>query len=117
VARFLGAGNVVQGTIRSQNGGLLLQTQFGEAELHCTGKHAPGEAIDVLLRGIPDSDSGSAEPGRGRMMVTGRVEDVVFQRDQFRVELAGGLSVYLREAPQVGEQISVPFEVKCLNHE
>ncbi|MGE5248988.1 MAG: ABC transporter ATP-binding protein [Bacteroidota bacterium] len=117
VARFLGAGNVVEGMVRSQNGGLSIKTEFGEAEVDCMGRHAPDERVPLLLRSVPAGSSMRAENGRSGMLVTARVEDVIFQREQFRVELAGGLFVYLAEAPPVGEPITVRFEVKCLDHE
>jgi ABC-type Fe3+/spermidine/putrescine transport system ATPase subunit len=101
VARFLNVGNVVEGVI-SEKG--KAETAFGLVELHC--KHAVGERVALLLK---PSDTGS-------LTVTAKVEDVVFQREQFKVELRGGLFVHLKDAPQVGESISVTFDVECLSH-
>jgi ABC-type Fe3+/spermidine/putrescine transport system ATPase subunit len=101
VARFLNVGNVVEGVI-SEKG--KVETAFGLVELRC--EHAVGERVALLLK---PSDAGP-------LTVTAKVEDVVFQREQFKVELAGGLFIHLKDAPQVGESISVTFDVECLSH-
>jgi len=44
------------------------------------------------------------------------VEDVLFNREQFKVTLRGGLVVQLDEAPKVGSEISVAFRAECLGH-
>jgi ABC-type Fe3+/spermidine/putrescine transport system ATPase subunit len=102
VARFLNVGNVVEGVI-SEKG--KVETAFGLVELRC--EHAVGERVALLLK---PSDAGP-------LTVTAKVEDVVFQREQFKVELAGGLFIHLKDAPQMGESISVTFDVECLSHE
>jgi ABC-type Fe3+/spermidine/putrescine transport system ATPase subunit len=105
-ARFLNAGNVIQGVVKLQVGKLKVQTDFGEVDLRCGHAHADGERVALLLK--PSST--------GQLAVNAGVEDVLFQRDQFKVELAGGLSIHLKEAPKVGEPITVHFDVECLSN-
>ncbi len=52
----------------------------------------------------------------GGTRIEAQVEDVVFNREQFKVTLRGGLVVYLMDAPKVGEEISVAFTAECLSH-
>jgi len=55
-------------------------------------------------------------PTENGVKVKARVEDVVFNRHQFRVTLQGGLVVELDNAPKAGSEISVAFAVECLGH-
>jgi len=64
-----------------------------------------GDSVALLLR---ESVKGTK--------IKAEVEDVVFNRDQFRVRLRGGLVVQLDDAPKVGSEISVAFAVECLGH-
>jgi hypothetical protein len=73
--------------------------------------------VALLLKPQFPSPSGRGVRGEGFLTVEARVEDVVFQREQFKVELAGGLFIHLKDAPQMGESISVTFDVECLSHE
>lgn len=106
-ARFLAVGNVVEGVIKSESGKQVADTQFGKIELHCGHRHVEGEKIALLFR---ESTAG------GVVRVKARAEDIVFQREQFKVALRGGLVVHLREAPKVGEEVSASFAVECLGH-
>ncbi|MBI5293887.1 MAG: ABC transporter ATP-binding protein [Chloroflexi bacterium] len=110
VARFLNVGNVVEGRVKSRMskvGRWQVETSLGQVSVACGHAHADGERVALLLK---PSDAGP-------LTVTAKVEDVVFQREQFKVELAGGLFIHLKDAPQVGESISVTFDVECLSHE
>jgi ABC-type Fe3+/spermidine/putrescine transport system ATPase subunit len=101
-ARFLKVGNVVEGVISEKK---KVTTTFGIVDLQCEHVHAVGERVGLLLK---PSDAGP-------LTVVAKVEDVVFQREQFKVELRGGLFIHLKDAPQLGESISVTFDVECLS--
>jgi ABC-type Fe3+/spermidine/putrescine transport system ATPase subunit len=105
-ARFLNVGNVIEGVCELQAGKLKVQTDVGEFDLQCGHVHAEGGRVALLLK--PSS--------RGPLTVNAKVEDVLFQRDQFKVELAGGLFIHLKEAPKVGESLQIHFEVECLSN-
>jgi ABC-type Fe3+/spermidine/putrescine transport system ATPase subunit len=109
VARFLNVGNVVEGQVKSRMskvGMWQVEMGLGQVSVSCGHSHVEGERVGLLLK---PSDAGP-------LTVTAKVEDVVFQREQFKVELRGGLFVHLKDAPQVGESISVTFDVECLSH-
>lgn len=105
-ARFLNVGNVIQGVVRLQVGKLKVETVFGSVDLACGHGHVDGERVALLLK---PSDTGG-------LTVKAKVEDVLFQRDQFKVELAGGLFIHLKEAPKVGGPIQIHFDVECLSN-
>ncbi len=100
VASFLGLGNVVEGTIHAG----AVETPFGRFSIK-TDK-LPGERVSMLIRPQAEiSDSGE---------ITGRVADVVFRGDGFRVELENGWYFFLPAAPQVGERVRLRARVECL---
>ena len=41
---------------------------------------------------------------QGGTLIRGRVVDVIFQQDQFKVTLEGGLFVYVDVAPKIGQE-------------
>jgi hypothetical protein len=47
-------------------------------------------------------------------VISGVVEDAIFQQDRFRVTLDNGLYLYLPERPDAGETIDVGVKVECL---
>jgi ABC-type Fe3+/spermidine/putrescine transport system ATPase subunit len=100
VASFLGLGNVVEGRVRAG----AVETLFGRFQIK-TDK-PDGETVALLLRPQAElSDSGE---------VTGRVADVVFRGDNFRVELENGWYFHLAAAPRVGETITLKVSVEWL---
>jgi len=107
VARFLNVGNVVGGRIalRDKGGRMKAETEFGVFDIRCGHRHRAGENVEILLRQAGGEDG---------TRVKARVEDVVFNRDQFRVTLRGGLVVRLERAPNVGEEVTVNMSVECL---
>jgi len=110
-AGFLGVGKVIKGKVIETGKRTRVSTPFGEMEVTCPGEARPGDEVSLLLR----SPSGVEEDGL--VTLTRRVEEVLFQRDQFRVGLEGGLSAYLDTPPRVGESLSLPFKVECLKDE
>jgi ABC-type Fe3+/spermidine/putrescine transport system ATPase subunit len=106
-ARFLDAGNVVEGKFRIQNSEFRIETSLGLFEVHCRHKHANGENVALLLR---------QTAGEGGARIQAQVEDVLFNREQFKVTLRGGLVVQMERAPKIGEEVSVNFSVECLGH-
>ena len=52
------------------------------------------------------------EKSEGEIQLT--VEDVLFKQDQFQVKARGGITIYMKDAPRVGDVISVQVQVKCL---
>ena len=89
VARFLGLGNVVDGRMTASG----VETSFGRLQIEC---NAPiGEPVTLLLRPqaqVVDRDE----------TLSGKVADVVFQGQAFRVELEGGLYFYVPQILDVG---------------
>jgi len=100
VASFLGLGNVIEGQIRAG----AVETPFGRFSTK-TDK-SEGERVSMLIR--PQAEiSVSGE-------ITGRVTDVVFRGDDFRVELENGWYFFLSAAPQVGEMVMLRARIECL---
>ncbi|MBN1304264.1 MAG: ABC transporter ATP-binding protein [Anaerolineales bacterium] len=105
VARFLGLGSVLDGTV-TQTG--QVETKAGMLEATCLHRHVPGQAVSILIR------PGQNRPEAGGSKISGRVSDVVFHQEQFRVTLENGLYFYWHEAPQLGEVLEVPVVGECL---
>jgi ABC-type Fe3+/spermidine/putrescine transport system ATPase subunit len=112
VAQFLGVGNVVEGKVvkvskvsKVSGGVCQVETAVGVLKMQCGHGHGVGDRVSLLLR---ESDAGTK--------LKAQVEDVVFNRDQFRVTLRGGLTVDLSTAPKFGSEISVTLSVECLGH-
>jgi ABC-type Fe3+/spermidine/putrescine transport system ATPase subunit len=124
-ARFLDAGSVVIGRIatRDESGKMKVKTDVGVFEVKCGHGHAEGDEVALLLK-RGSQERGLQSAGKGRLksallvgvQVRARVEDVVFNREQFRVKLRGGLVVNLPGAPEIGSEVSVTFAVECLGH-
>jgi spermidine/putrescine transport system ATP-binding protein len=109
--RFLDAGNVLEGVVRSQVGKLKVETMVGIFEVDCMQPHKNGEVIELLIR---SQDARRTNDGN----LLGLVTDVLFHQDRFKVTLANGLYFYLPEAPKIGEEICLaipPSAVQCLS--
>jgi len=106
VARLLNVGNVIEGVCKLQDGMSKVETGFGSVDLTCEHDHVDGERVALLLK--PSSMS--------QLKVYAKVEDVLFQRDQFKVKLAGGLFIHFKEPPKVGDTIQIHFDVECLSN-
>ncbi len=107
VARFLDAGNVVEGKFRIQNSKFRIETSLGLFDVRCKHRHANGERVALLLRQVG---------GEGGVRIKAQVEDVLFNREQFKVTLRGGLVIQMECAPRVGEDVTVNVSVECLGH-
>ena len=117
VARFLNVGNVVEGKVLNVKRLMFnVETNIGVFEVQCKHRHAAGDHVALLLkqvfleRGLQHAEQGRLKPAipalDNGMQVRARVEDVLFNREQFKVTLRGGLIVQLDEAPKVGSEIS-----------
>ena len=102
-AEFLGLGNILAG--RAIDGETHVETAFGTFLVKCTHKHKAGDKIKLLARPVPT--------GSGNL-IRGRVADVIFQQDRFKVTLEGGLFVYLDATPHVGQIITAKLGMECL---
>jgi spermidine/putrescine transport system ATP-binding protein len=105
VANFLGLGNVFEGKWLGRG---RVETLLGVLETGCEMEADSGEFVALLIR--PERVK-LIENGSG---LKGRVADVLFQKNGFRVTLENGLYFYLPAAPQVGEDISFNVEMECL---
>lgn len=103
VAKFLGLGNVFQGEILEPS---KVKGDPGIFKVHCAHKHKTGEKVHLLARPLAAENEDN--------ILRGRVEDVIFQQDRFKVTLDQGVYVYLDQAPNLGEKISVRVKVECL---
>jgi ABC-type Fe3+/spermidine/putrescine transport system ATPase subunit len=109
-ARFLGLGNVLEGTFIAGEPARL-RTSVGEFAVSCAHNHHDRDPVEGLLRPAVQS----AVAGQASTTVSGRVADVLFRRDDYRVTLENGLFFHLDYAPAVGQQISLRLpEVQCL---
>jgi spermidine/putrescine transport system ATP-binding protein len=118
-ARFLGAGNVLEGVARADG---QVATPAGVFNPGCGHAHKADDPLVLLVRpsgAFPLSDGRlrrAAEGVAGR--ASGRVTDVIFQQECFKVTLSNGLYFYLPEAPRPGEEISleIPLSaIQCLS--
>jgi len=105
VASFLGLGNVIKG---KWLGGGQVETKLGVLEVKYETETGEGESVALLIR--PERVR-LAENGNG---LKGRVADVLFQKNGFRVTLENGLYFYTSAPPDVGEDISFTVTVECL---
>jgi ABC-type Fe3+/spermidine/putrescine transport system ATPase subunit len=109
-ARMLGMGNVVEGIVTSAN---KVKTEVGIFTLNCKHKHSKGEKVSLLLKQSPSPyRRGVRDEVSDEIKL--KVEDVLFNRDQFQVKLRGGLVIHLKDAPKVGQIIRVKVQVECL---
>jgi ABC-type Fe3+/spermidine/putrescine transport system ATPase subunit len=108
-ARFLDAGNVLDGVVVTSG---QVKTEYGVFTLDCNHKHLAGEKVSLLVKQFP-SPNRRGVGGEVSVEIKLKVEDVLFKRDQFEVR-GEGLVFQLKEAPTVGQVIKVKVEVECL---
>ncbi|MBN8582027.1 MAG: ABC transporter ATP-binding protein [Anaerolineae bacterium] len=109
VAKLLGIGNVIDGEVVPEN---KVKTMFGTFTLDCAKK--VGEKIQLLIQQSP-SLLGEGRRGEVMEQIQLTVEDVLFKQDQFQVKARGGITIHMKEAPKVGDVITVQVQVKCLS--
>jgi ABC-type Fe3+/spermidine/putrescine transport system ATPase subunit len=101
----LGLGNVLEGKWL-ENG--RVETKLGVIELNCETEAGVGASVALLIR--PESVKMS-EDGNG---LKGRVADVLFQKNGFRVTLESGLYFHTTTLLKVGEGLTFTLEAECL---
>ena len=94
-----GIGNVIDGEVIAEN---KVKTIFGVFDLNCAKQI--GEKLQLLI---------TAGVDRGEEIQL-TVEDVLFKQDQFQVKGRGGIIIHMKEAPKVGEVITVKVQLKYL---
>ncbi|MBM4426970.1 MAG: ABC transporter ATP-binding protein [Chloroflexi bacterium] len=100
VAKLLGIGNVIEGEVVAVK---KVKTAFGVFDLDCG--HEIGSKLQLLI---------TAGVDRGEEIKL-TVEDVLIKQDQFQVKGGGGLVIHMKDAPKVGDVITVKVQVKCLS--
>jgi len=108
-ARMLGMGNVIEGVVAS---GDKVKTEYGTFPLNCRHKHTKGENVSLLVQQSPSPEK--SRVGDQGQEINFKVEDVLFNRDQFEIRGRGGLIFHLRDAPKIGQIIRVKVQVQCL---
>ena len=105
VAIFLGLGNVLEA---KRLGGGRVETSLGVLETGCEAEAGKGESVAVLIR--PERVK-LIENGTG---LKGRVADVIFQRNGFKMTLDNNLYFYTTKLLKVGEEVFFEVEAECL---
>jgi hypothetical protein len=89
-----------------------LKTAFGIFNLSYTKNI--GEKLQLLLIESP-SPFGRGARGEGEAQIQFTVEDVLFKQNQFQIKGRGGLVIHMKDAPRIGDVITVQVQVKCLS--
>jgi ABC-type Fe3+/spermidine/putrescine transport system ATPase subunit len=105
VAEFLGLGNVIKGNWLGYG---QVETELGVLDINCETRAGKGETVSLLIR-----------PERVRLIenengLKGRVTDVLYKKNGFRVTLDNGLYFYTSDPLEVGTELSFTIEVECL---
>jgi spermidine/putrescine transport system ATP-binding protein len=102
--QFLGLGNVIEGKIVS--GKWRVETKLGIFSIKCEHAHRAGEKVHLLARPL--------EARKEANQIRGRVADVLFQQDRFKVVLDNELYFYLKDEPRMGQKIEIKIKLECL---
>lgn len=105
VADFLGLGNVVEGKWLGEG---KVETPFGVLEVAFKMGAGMGESVALLIR--PER----VKLTNDRTSLKGRVADIIFQKNGYRVTLESGLYFYSPAVLRVGEEILFVVEAECL---
>ncbi len=103
VAQFLGLGNIIEGKIIN---GKKVETKVGNFSMTCGHKHRIGDKVHLLARPIGASSEAN--------QIRGRVVDIVFQQDRFKLTLDNGLYFYLKDKPKIGQMLEISVKLECL---
>jgi len=104
VAEFLGLGNIIDGEMIAKN---TFRSEHGNFILQCNHKHSMGDKVHLLARPHLVKDAAN--------VISGKVADVIFQHDRYKVRLDNGLYIYSSNASKIGEEIFAGIEVECLS--
>jgi ABC-type Fe3+/spermidine/putrescine transport system ATPase subunit len=105
VASFLGLGNVLEGRVVREG---QIETKIGMIEANCETVAGRRETIALLIR--PES----VRLANNGNSLQGRVADVLFQKNGYRVTMENGLYFYISTPPDVGELLTYSVDVECL---
>jgi ABC-type Fe3+/spermidine/putrescine transport system ATPase subunit len=112
VARFFGLGNLLEGSVTSHNP-LTLQTPLGPFQVACQSDPPPlGKKLTLLLRPsaaricTPEQDMPN--------MISGVVQDAVFQGESYRLRMGVELSLNVAHNTAVGSQLNLHFPPKTI---
>src|SRR5271157_3390119 len=103
VAQFLGLGNIIEGKIIN---GKKVETKVGNFSMTCRHKHQVGEKVHLLVRPLEAPNEAN--------QIRGRVVDVVFQQDRFKVALDNNLYFYLKDEPKMRQIFEIKVKLECL---
>jgi ABC-type Fe3+/spermidine/putrescine transport system ATPase subunit len=101
VASFLGAGNVLEGKMLE---GGFAETIFGKIKMPPAWRQVKNARVTLLIRPEDVNMGGDSSP------LSGRVDDIRFMQNRYRVILEGGFYFYLSNPPQVGDEVFFEFE-------
>jgi ABC-type Fe3+/spermidine/putrescine transport system ATPase subunit len=103
-AKFLGLGNILNGeTVEFGN---KVSTPSGIFDLKCDHPHQVGENVQLLVRPVQVTDEAN--------VISGRVTDVIFQQERYKVMMDNGMFFYLAQPVNIGDEISVKVKLECL---
>lgn len=128
VVEFLGLGNVIEGDVKEKMKSSMWKVESGVGEfvVECKHKHSKGETVHLLARPFAEKNNRwSSSPartsrdvsrpeGNNKNDIHGKVADVIFQQDKYKVTLDNGLYFYLAYPPKIGKKITVRVKVECL---
>ena len=102
-AEFLGLGTVLVG--HWLDGKVYADQGAVTVAVKCPHRHKKDDQVRLLVR---------PHPVQGGTLIRGRVADVVFHQDQFKVTLDSGVFAYVDTAPKIGQELSLKVAVECL---
>ncbi|OGO37904.1 MAG: hypothetical protein A2Z03_08095 [Chloroflexi bacterium RBG_16_56_8] len=105
-ANFLGLGNAIEGIVGEKQ---KIKSGAGVFTLRCAHRHQKGDRVSLLVR--------PHESPREKNTIRGKVMDVLFQQDGFKVTLDNGLYLYLKDASKVGKRVEARVKVECLEND
>ena len=114
VARFLDVGNILEGSVRADG---RVETGVGVFRLGCGHAHQAGDKVSVLVRPAGVQPALGAVAGQPDLL-RGRVADVIFDQDRFKIVLDNHCYFYLPEAPKIGQEITLQLSgsaLQCLS--
>jgi len=102
-AGFLGVGTVILAKTLDPE---LFETNIGTFQIKCEHGHRRGEHASLLIRPEETTDTSN--------LLRGKVTDVIFQREKYKVFLDNGVFIYFQQQPVLGSTIETRVIVDCL---